>query len=210
MANGMLASDLNNNEFVGATNPDAMLAVEFYWHEPLDKWGSEVATQEAGRRVEKKLPRQPFVRISRPGDNTSILEAPVREVHKQRFPEKWLYFQLSEGLIDGAADIPGFKLDEWTYLDDKPEQKRDLKYLRFLTVEQLAGASDGQIQRIMGGLGLREMAKQALREKLGADVKAQIEAKDKQLAEQGEAIEALKAQMNALLDRMSGAGKGKG
>ena len=89
----MLASDLNNPEFVGAVNPDSLLYVEFYWHEPIDKWSSEQATMKAGKRVVIKLPKQPFVRIMRPGDQTTIVETAVREDHKARWPEKWMYWQ---------------------------------------------------------------------------------------------------------------------
>ena len=78
----MLASDLANPEFVGARNPDDMLYVEFYWHEPVDKNKSE----EQGKTIRED--KQPFVRIMRPGDNTSILETPVRDSHKQRWPQK--------------------------------------------------------------------------------------------------------------------------
>ena len=190
----MLASDVNNPEFVGATDPNAALYVEFYWHEPVDKWASEQESQKQGKRVTVKRDRCPFVRIMRPGDKNSIIEEAVRNDHKHRFAERWLQWQLAEGLIDGGENIPGWKIEEWPHLEDKPEQLRELKYLRFYTVELLAGASDAQIQNLgIGGMGLREIAKQALREKMSQDVKEAVAAKDKELAEMKDRLARLEA-----------------
>ena len=167
----MLASDLNNREFVGAVNPDDLLQVEFYWHEPVD-WNK---TQDTGREV-KTGQRIPYVRISAPGNLLNVREAAVLEDHKRRWPQKWLAWQIQEGLIEAAgSDVPGWKLQDWPALN--PDQVRELNYLRFSTVEQLAGASDGQIQRIgMGGIGLRERAKQAVKERHRAEMKAELDA----------------------------------
>ena len=170
----MLASDLNNPEFTNPTNPEAMLHVEFYWNAPISKWQSELAGKEVrGARI-------PFVRIMRPGDNTSIHETAVRDDHKRRWPQKWLAWQMKEGLIEGGAEIPGWKIEEWPVIND--EQRHELKYLRFFTVEQIAGASDAQVQRLgIGGIGMREQARVALKERNRAEYKAELEAKDKEL-----------------------------
>jgi hypothetical protein len=198
-----IASDLNNPDFVGAQDPDATMHVEFFWHEPIDKWGSEVASQEQQRRVVRKLPKQVFVRIMRPGDQLSILEVPLREEHKYRWPKQWSYFELSEGLRDDGANIPGFKLDEWDELKEQPELLRDLKYMRFYTVEQIAGASDGQIQKMgIGGPGLREKAKAALRSKLSAQINEQIAAKDAEVAAVKKQNEELAAQMREMQESL--------
>lgn len=174
----MLASDLNNKEFVGATNPDELLHVEFYWHEPID-WNK---SQDTGREV-RTGQRMIYVRIAAPGNAHSVIETPVRDEHKARWPQKWLAWQMREGLIEGAQeDIPGWKLDDWDGITK--DQARELGYLRFQTVEQLAGASDGQLQRMgMGGFGLREKAREALRGKMRAEMKDELDARDKELAE---------------------------
>ena len=172
----MLASDLANPEFVGSRNPDDALFVEFYMHEGIDK----NKTVETGKKI--RLDPAPYVRIAVPGDKTSIIETPVREDHKRRWPQKWLYFQMQEGLVTGEQELPGWKLEEWDYLDS--EQVRELKYNRFTIVEQVAGASDAQIQKLgMGGVALREAAKRALRDKMGAEVREEIERKDKEIAQ---------------------------
>lgn len=194
----MLASDLNNPQFTGAQNPDSLLHVEFYWNEPIDKWETETKAAETGRYVPIRGPKQPFIRIMRPGDNTSIIETRVREEHKQRWPERWLYWQMQEGLIEGGGEIPGWKIEEWTHLN--PEQCRDLKFMRFQTVEQIAGCSDAQVQKIgMGGAGLREMARQALRAKMGAETKSALDEKDKQIADLTSSVATMQKQVEQLL-----------
>ena len=171
----MLASDLNNPAFVGPVNPDSMLSVEFFMHEPEDVHKSEAA----GKVI--RLPATPYVRIQQPGDHTSIMEAPVTERHKQRWPDKWLYFQISNNMVEGAAEIPGWKIEEWTQLT--PDQVRELKYMRFTVVEQIANASDSQCQKIgMDGMSLREKARLALRSRLGVELKQEMDAKDAKIS----------------------------
>ena len=178
----MLASDYNNPEFTGAKNPDDGLYKEFYWHEPVDAWASREESGKQQRNVVVKLPKQAFIRIMVPGDKTTEITQAVTESHKHRFPREWMAFQISEGLIGGNEDIPGWKLSEWDELN--ADQVRELLYLRFQTVEQLAGANDKQLQGIgMGGLMLREKARVALRNKMGAEVKAALDAKDAENAE---------------------------
>jgi len=190
----MLASDVNNPEFVGAHDPDAGLYVEFYWHEPVDKWASEDASAKAGKRVIIKGQKQPFVRVMRPGDQTSIIETPVREDHKQRWPQKWLYWQMQEGQVNEGENIPGWKLEEWPYLQDKPQLIRELKFARFYTVDQVAGASDAQVQRMgIGGEGIRQTARVDLRERVGKEVTDQLKAKDAELNEMKERMAKLEA-----------------
>lgn len=199
----MLASDLNNPHFVGPVNPDSLLAIEFYWHEPEDVHKSEAA----GKVV--RLPRMPYVRIAAAGDHTSEMCSPVLESHKRRWPDKWLYFQIQNNLVEGATEIPGWKIEEWTHLN--PEQVRELKFMRFSVVEQVANASDAQCQKMgMGGYGLRESARLAVRERMGAAVKQEMDKKDAEISalkaadaekeERLQKMEAFMAQMQAKTD----------
>lgn len=185
----MLASDLNNPEFVNPINPDSMLHVEFYWHQPIDKWKSE----QAGKEV--RGPRVPYIRMMKPGDNTSLHQTPVRDDHKARFPRLWLAWQMKEKMIEGADDnIPGWKLEDWDVLND--DQRHELKFLRFHTVEQLAGASDAQLQKMgMGGVGLRERARAAIKAKHKSEYDAEMKAKDEELAKMQERIAKLEASL---------------
>lgn len=197
----MLASDINNPEYVGAANPDALLHVEFYWHEPIDKWSSEVESHKQGKRVTVKGPKAIFVRIMRPGDKDHILEVPMREEHKMRWPDKWLYWQISEGMIEGDHAAIGWKIADWPEVAENVELMRELQYNRYWTVEQIAGANDAQIQKLgIGGPGLRERARVALRERTRKEFAADMADKDKLIADQGSAIAALQAQMQELLN----------
>jgi hypothetical protein len=203
-----LESDVANRNFAGAVaNPDSLMHVEFYMFAPIDKWATEDAnTNPTGKSV--RLPEQPFVRIMKPGDKDTILEVPVREDHKMRWPDKWLYFAMKNGLAEGdAADIPGWKLEEWPELIEQTEMIRDLQHMRFYTVEQIAGASDAQVQRMgMSGMGLREKAKRALMQRMDqatrdaiAERDAKIAAQDAQLNEQSQALATLQEQMRQLM-----------
>ncbi len=172
----MLATDVNNPAFVNPQNPDSLLFVQFYWHEPEDVHKSE----KAGKIV--RGAKQPYIRIQRPGDTTSVIEVAVREDHKRRWPEKWLYWQMQEGLIEGSADIPGWPVEKWDAING--DQARELLHLRFHTVEMIAGASDAQVQRMgMNGLALREKARLALRERMGMETKDALAKKDEELSE---------------------------
>lgn len=187
----MLASDLHNPEFVGARNPDDLLQAEFNWRETKTMFGKPVLDADG------KPKRVLFVRIQRPGDDASVINAPAREDHKKRFPRQWMEFQMREGVPIDGANIPGWMIDEWDEMNE--EQKRELKYMRFMTVEQIAYASDMQIQRMgMGGMGLRERAKAALRNRLDATVKEKIAERDKTIAELVERDRKRDAQFEAL------------
>lgn len=189
-------SDVSNPHFAGAQNPDDLLFVEFYMHEPED-WNKSM---EQGKMV--KGPSIPYIRIQKPGDKTSIIETPVREDHKQRWTQKWLYFQMKAGLISGDTSIPGWKLEEWEFL--KEDQIRELKFMRFTVVEQIAGASDDQCQRLgMGGMSLREAAKRALKDRMGKEVKDAIEKKDKEMADMRYQAEREKAAKDAELAELT-------
>lgn len=193
----MIASDQNHPDFVGAKNPDDGLYKEFYWHEPVDGWASREESIKQQRNVVVKLEKRPFVRIMVPGDKTSEWTGEVTEAIKRRFPREWMAWQIAEGLIGGDTDIPGWKLSEWTALNQ--DQVRELLHMRFQTVEQLAGASDRQIQGIgMGGLALREQARQALRDRMGAETREVLEAKEREMQEMKERMAKLEA---LLLDK---------
>lgn len=181
----MLASDVANPNFSGASNPDDALFVEFYWHEPVDDWLMRTTGEK------KVLDRRPFVLIQRPGDNTTVIRTEAREDHKQRFPRQWMYFQMKEGLVD-TKNLPGTPLESWDELKDKQDYILDLKSKRFFTVEAIAMASDAQVQGIgMGGLGLREKAKQFLKAQMGNEVKQELAKKDEEIAELRRMVESL-------------------
>lgn len=165
-------------------NADSKLHVEFYITEDKDYKG------------------QPFIRILSPGDKTNIVEQPVREDHKQRFPRQWLYFQMQQG--DAGGDLPGTPLSAWNLADPDEfgkAQMEELHILKFQTVEQIATASDAQLQRVgMGGMGLRERARLFLSKKNRSESQNELDETKKQLAE-------LQAQMSELIAAKRGPGR---
>jgi len=161
-----LDSDVNN--------ADSHLSVEFYVFEREPYKG------------------KPFVRIMIPGDKTSINEQMVADHHKQRFPRQWLHFQMQ----NDDAPVIGTPLMQW-HRDDPEEfndmQLAELQILKFQTVEQLATASDSQIQKVgMGAAGLRERARSYLTKKNQSKNSSELEETRSELAE-------LKAQMAMLM-----------
>ena len=155
---------------------DAQLHVEFFIAKDVEGWDGK-----------------PFIRIMAPGDKTNIIEQPVREDHKERFPRQWLYFQMKQG---GDQPMVGTSLDDWQR-DSKGEVSRaqieELRILKFQSVEQVAAASDSQLQRIgMGGPGLRERAKSYLNTKHRSESAEELEKTRSEL-------ETLKAQMAELM-----------
>ncbi len=138
-----------------------------------------------------------FVRIMTPGDQLNIYDQPANEGHKRRFARHWLAFQMQENGGDGAAF--GTPLAQWER--DAPEQVSgsqvtELGILHFQTVEQVAQASDAQIQRVgMGGAGLRERARGYLANKNRSETDLALEAANAR-------ADRLEAQMSALMERM--------
>lgn len=162
----MLDSDVNN--------ADNGLHVEFYVH------------------AEANRPEQQFVRIQNPGDKLNIIERPVEEDDKRRFPRQWLYFQMK----NSEGQVLGTPLSDWH--KECPDelnkgQLEELQILKFQSVEQLATASDSQLQKVgMGSTGLREKARLYLTNKNKSESTKELEKTRSELEE-------LKAQMAELL-----------
>ena len=187
----MLASDLMNPAFVGAKDPDSMLSVEFYWG-TVKKMTGQPVLDENGK------PKQiPYIRMSVPGNDTYQFAGPVREDHKRRFARQWQYWQIQENQGENA-DIPGWKLDDWQELSE--EQRRELKYLRFSVVEQIAAASDMQVQKMgLNGQALRIKAREALQKRARESLNSEIQARDDKIKELSDDYAKLKAQVEQLL-----------
>lgn len=133
-----------------------------------------------------------FVKIMVPGDKYNIVDRPMLESDKRRFPQQYQSF-----LMESDDSLPvGVLLETWRaeFPGELTEgQLEELRILKFRTVDQLAGASDGQGQRIgMGFIGLREKAKSYLIRKTQALGAGELEKTKNEL-------ETLKAQVAALM-----------
>jgi hypothetical protein len=143
---------------------------------------------------------QPFIRIMVPGDKTNVVEQPVRDYHKERFPRQWLHFQMQNNQVAAI----GRPLVDWH--KDRPEEINDmqlaeLQIMKFQTVEQVATASDSQLQKVgMGAAGLRERARSYL-------MNVNKTANKSELDETKRELEELKAQMAAFMAEKRGPGR---
>lgn len=195
MSSPMLASDLANPDFAGAHNPDSHLAVIFY-AKPVQH---EFESQQKGRPIFYDCD---FVKIFVPGDATSIIDRPVREDDKARFPMHWAHYQNKRG---GDQREIGTPLSQWPRLT--PSQVEELRALKFFTVENVANASDANLQRIgmvagMDPYKFRDAAMHFLRVANEESTATESEARAKAAEEKAAALEAemaaLKEQVAAL------------
>lgn len=182
----MLASDVNNPQFVGAQPQDAAVSARFYTRSMKNEFQSE----KEGRPIYFE---QTFVEIRTPGNNSNIIDTPVREDHKQRFPFQWAVFKNSQLPTDQTFGTP---VEEWPVISRS--QADELKGVKFFTVEQIALASDLQIQAIgMNGLVLRQKAQAFLAKAKDSAFEqkqaAELIKKDQQIAD-------LTAMVNKLAD----------
>lgn len=128
----MLASDLANPQFVGASNPDQALYVTFYV-KPVQ---SPFKTQQEGRPIFEDVT---YIRINTPGNQLNVIERPMYDSDPVRFPLQWAQYQQAHG----DAKVSGTPLSAWPLLTQS--QAEELKALKFYTVEMIANASDQQV-----------------------------------------------------------------
>ena len=100
-----------------------------------------------------------FVRIEIPGNDKSIIDTLAEDYHQASYPIEWARFKNS---TDGEQGLVGTPLTEWSLLS--PATAENLKHYKFMTIEQVAGASDAALMAIgmvagMSGYELRDQAK---------------------------------------------------
>lgn len=175
----MLASDINNPEFVGSRDPDSVMIVRFYVRAVQNNFESN----KQGRPIFEDIVYCDYY----PAGSTLLrMDVPAREHHKQRFAKQWAYYQSTQG---GDSREMGTPLAQWPALS--PADVENLKGMKFNTIENLAAASDLQLQVI--GMGAGGMAPHVLRARAQAYLMA---AKDTAFPQkQAEDIEALKKQV---------------
>lgn len=179
-----LASDVDNQQFVGARNPDDMLWVKFESRKYENVYKSELE----GHPVYEM---RDFVTIQAPGDQLTVIDTFVTEAHKRRFPRQWAHFLNTK---DNEAP-QGWLLESWPPIN--AAQVEELRYRKFRTVEQLAEAPLNLIQSLgMGFVELQNKAKIALNMSKDSASATKLEA---ELRHRDEQIAALQDQMKVLL-----------
>lgn len=185
----MIASDANNPQFVGAHNPDSALVVKFYSQAVQQPF----LTVKEGRPIFHDVD---FIMIFTPGDQLNIIDTVARPDHKARFPQQWAAYQQGKSTDQQLVGTP---VSAWPFLT--AAQAEEFKALKFFTVEQIANASDLQLQRMgmTGGMNphvIRDRAKAYLAAAAGT---APIEAQAQENAELKERLAAMEKQVQAML-----------
>ena len=178
---------------------DENLYAEFY----IKPVKQNFASEEAGRPIFSDVV---YVKIMTPSDQLTQIDTIAREDHKARFPRQWAYFQNKQA---GVQQVVGTPVSEWPLITASAAE--ELRALKFYTVELIANANDGQLQRMgmlagMSGHSLRDKARaflnlandsaeEAKREAEIAELKAENERikaeTDKKLADMQEQMKAL-------------------
>ncbi len=175
----MLASDVNNREFAGAMDPDSVMVAKFYKRAIFQPFKSKVE----GRQIFEDVL---YVEYYAAGSTLHKMDVPAQEYHKQRFSKQWAYYQA--GNTKDSREI-GTPLEQWAILS--PADVENMRAVKFYTIENVAGASDMQLQSL--GMGMGGMSPHVLRARAQAYLGA---AKDTALPmKQAEDIEVLKKQI---------------
>ena len=172
------------------------LYAEFYAH-PVQ---NQQKSADEGRPIYEDLD---YIRIMVPGDKSSVIERPIRfgptPMHdNNRFAREYaLYKQGAEQVLVGTP------LTEWPVISRS--QCKELVHFNVKTVEQLADMPDTAVQNFSGVGVLRNLAKKFI---VQAKEGAPLVQMQNELAKRDEDIEALREQVNALVDEL-GESKGR-
>jgi hypothetical protein len=101
---------------------------------------NDFKTKEEGRPIYDDVD---MVKIYVAGDSLSVIDTLVREDHKQQFPHQWANYVNKHG---SDPSLTGTPLAQWPLITTA--QAEELKAIKFFTVEQVASASDAQLQRL--------------------------------------------------------------
>lgn len=123
-----------------------------------------------------------FITIRFPGNKTTVVDKPVTDFDKQRFPGQWKQFQET-----GVVVQEGTPITEWPPLTKS--QALEFKGMGIHTVEQLANIGD-HLLTFFGARNYREEARAFLEKSKGFD--AQLE---KVQTENSQKLQALQKQM---------------
>lgn len=141
---------------------DDQLFVKFFKHPRQDK----AESIKEGRPVFKEVD---YIEIRQPGNKTSVVCRPVRQMDIDRFPEHWRKYlaRITDEHVEGTP------LEEWPQITRS--QVEELRFFNVRSVEQLANMSDGQSQKFMGINMLKKKAQEFLEQVEQGAIKARDE-----------------------------------
>jgi len=146
---------------------DSKLHVHFYTRPMLQ----ETASDEANRPIFKDVEH---VRIMVPGDKLSIIDRPVSQDDRNRFPDHYAKFKAGEG-----NQVVGTRLEAVPFITRSMVE--EFKFFGIHTVEQLASTGDEVGQKFQGFQGYKQKAQKFLDAANGTD--ARVAELEKKLAE---------------------------
>ena len=170
---------------------DEQLLVKFF----IKAKENQTMSREAGRKI---FVDTEYIRIIQPGNKDSIVERPASEMDRNRFKQHYAAFKSREG---DQERIVGTPIEAWHV--PSPSQVAELKYMNVLTVEQLAGLSDANIQGMMGINVLKQKAKAFLdvsETAKAAEEMSELRSTNERLQEQ---LSKLQAQFDAIREQES-------
>jgi hypothetical protein len=132
-------------------NPDSHLQVSFYTREVLNEFRTAAKAAELKKSISDLEPHEferdkvDYIRIEIPGNKLLDIDTPVREMHKKRFPNHWAAY-MNRG--DRYGDVAGTPIEQWPRIGANADMARELRHLKFNTIQAIAGASDSQLQSI--------------------------------------------------------------
>lgn len=177
-----------------SNNSDAVFAVRFY----QAPYHMTFRSQQEGRPIYEM---RDHVRIEIPGNQLSIIDTLANDDHKAKFPLQWAHYQNSQTGRDDAS-LQGTLLREWPLLT--AAQAKELEHWRFYTVEQVANASDLQLQSVgmlagMSPLSFRDKARAFL---ASAKDSAAVQQQADELAQSRAREKALQESMGELMRKV--------
>ena len=168
-------------------SPDSRLNIKFYQRAVQNNF----KTALEGRPI---MEMRDFILIEVPGNQTLSIDTFAQDEDKKRFPIEWARYQNEK--TDG--DIEGTLLSDWPVLN--AAVAAELKHYKFYTVEQIANASDAQLNTLgmaagMAPFTLRDKAKAFLS---SAKDTALVQQQADELSKRDEIIARMEAQIAEL------------
>lgn len=161
---------------------DDNLFVRFFYHPHPDP----ERTAQEGRPI---FYDREYIEIIVPGDKTTTVNRPVRDMDKQRFASRYAAFKNKE-----EQTQVGTPLSAWPGITRS--QVEELKFFKIFTVEQLSSIPDNISQKFMGINMLRKRALEFLEASQGMAVESrlrnELSKRDAQISALMQAVEDLK------------------
>jgi len=180
----------NNSRFA----EDEALHVLFYIKPSISQTLSDAAKRPIYEDVEQ-------VKIFTPGEKRSIIDRPATDIDMSRFKVQYERFKAGKEEQQSGTPLhflPGLSASK----------VEEYKYSKILTVEQLAGASDGAGQAFMGFSADKKRAQAYLRL---ADARAPVAEVDERLSAENETLklqlETLQKQIDSIVSTKKRTGK---